>query len=230
MGRCKAVGPLVLASGSPRRRQLLASMGLSFEVVAPQVDETPIPGEHPAQLARRLGLAKALTVAEARPEALVIASDTLVVQDNRVFGKPATASDAFEMLAALRDREHLVYSGLALVGPRRGRRCVQIAATSVQMRCYSDEEIRRYVETGDPQDKAGAYAIQSSGFSPVVRVKGCYANVMGLAMCHLYRALRLWGVRVPIHPLDCCPLAAGEGCQWSRCIIEAPAKEWCACG
>jgi len=205
-------------------------MGLSFEVVAPQVDETPISGEHPVQLARRLGLAKALIVAEAHPEALVIGSDTLVVQDNRVFGKPPTASAAFEMLAALRDREHLVYSGLALVDPGRERRCVQTARTSVQMRCYSDEEIRRYIESGDPQDKAGAYAIQSSGFSPVARVKGCYANVMGLAMCHLYRALRLWGVRVPIHPLDCCPLAVDEGCQWSSSITGAPAEEWCACG
>ncbi|OGO05834.1 MAG: septum formation protein Maf [Chloroflexi bacterium RBG_13_56_8] len=216
-----------MGSGSPRRQELLALMGLSFEIVVPAVDETPFPAEHPALLAQRLSLAKASFVAEAYPESLVIASDTLVVLDNRIFGKPPSVSAAFEMLVQLRNREHLVYSGLALVDPSLQWRCAQVAVTSVLMRDYSDEEIAQYVVTGKPFDKAGAYAIQSDGLEPVAQIEGCYANVMGLPMCHLYRALRARGVPVPVHPLESCPQAVGEGCISSRGITEAPKKDWC---
>ena len=97
----------------------------------------------------------------------------------------------------------------------------------MQMRDYSDDEILGYIATGDPLDKAGAYAIQNERFDPVARVNGCYANVMGLPMCHLYRILRAWAVEVPVHPLDCCSLTVEKGCPWSADITQMPVEAWC---
>jgi MAF protein len=218
---------IVLASASPRRRELLSSMGIAFEVVSSDIDEASVPGESPPGLARRLSLAKALAVARCLSNALVIAADTLVVIDGEMLGKPTDQSMAFEMLSRLRGREHRVYSGLALVDARTGRRCTQVAMTPVMMRDYTEDEIRAYVDTGDPLDKAGAYAIQYPAFDPVAQIDGCYANVMGLPMCHLYRALRHGGLEVPTHPLDCCPQAMERGCPWAEGIIAEPPSAWC---
>jgi len=217
---------IVLASASPRRRQLLALMGLSFQVIASEVDEDSHPGEPARELALRLSSAKAEAIAMIHPEALVIAADTLVVLDDELLGKPSNEASAFEMLSRLCGRQHQVYSGLTLIHADQRRRCEQVAVTSVTMRDYTEDEIRRYVVTGDPMDKAGAYAIQYPEFDPVARVEGCYANVMGLPMCHVYRALSLWGTKPPIHPLDCCPQAVENGCIWSVGIIGATVAEW----
>jgi len=219
--------PVVLASMSPRRRQLLALMGVPFEAMPSEVDETMLPGERPAELAARLSLAKARAVASIHREAVVIAADTLVALGDDVLGKPRDEIDAFEMLARLRGREHSVYSGLSVVDVPGGRRCTQVVESRVHLRDYTDSEIRRYVGTGDPFDKAGGYAIQNAAFAPVGRVDGCYANVMGLPMCHLYRQLRAWGIDMPAHPLDCCPLAVEKGCPWSLGITEMPPEGWC---
>ncbi len=213
--------PLVLASGSPRRREYLALLGARFRVRAPAVPEAPRPGERPADLALRLSLAKAEEVAARHPEDLVLAADTIVVLEGRVLGKPAGPAEALEMLRALRGREHTVYTALALARGRDGLRRRDIAATPVRMAPYTDEEIARYVATGDPLDKAGAYAIQAVGFAPVERFRGCYANVVGLPMCHLYRSLEALGHATPIHPLDACPLAAAQGCPWAYGILHA---------
>ena len=228
MSARKTATPIVLASTSPRRRQLLALMGLSFEAVASEVDETMRLRELPAQLAQRLSSAKAKAVASIRPDAIVIAADTLVTLDGKVLGKPDSDRAAFEMLARLRGREHLVYSGLSVIDAPQGRHCTQAVETSVHMRDYADDDIRSYIATGDPLDKAGAYAIQNALLDPVAWIDGCYANVMGLPMCHLYRLLRAWGVRVPVHPLNCCPLAVERGCRWSSGITEMPVEEWCS--
>lgn len=217
---------IILASASPRRRQLLSLLGVSFRVVTSDADESVQPGESPIVLAQRLSAAKAEAVAKAHSGAVVIAADTMVVLDGEILGKPADECMAFEMLSRLRAREHLVYSGLALLDAMRGRRLIQVARTPVQMRDYTDAEIRSYVASGDPLDKAGAYAIQYQAFNPVALINGCYANVMGLPICHLYRGLRAWGFRALLHPLRCCPHAVRHGCAWSAGITEAPVETW----
>jgi septum formation protein len=220
------IAQLILASASPRRRQLLALMGLCFEVVSSDTDETVQIGEPPIALARRLSLAKAEAIASLYPDALIIAADTMVVLDQEILGKPADQADALAMLARLRGRQHLVYTGLTLLDAARSARYTQVARTPVLMRAYDDKEVQRYVASGDPLDKAGAYAIQYADFRPVERINGCYANVMGLPMCHCYRVLSAWGIRVPIHPLQCCPLAVREGCPYSADITQASPQSW----
>lgn len=189
--------PIVLASGSPRRQELLARLGLSFEVCVADVDESRLPEEAPADMARRLSLAKAHAVAPSRPGALIIAADTLVVVDQDVLGKPADEREAYAMLARLRKRTHHVLTGLALVDPARQRESVEVVVTRVTMRDYTDDEIHRYIETGDPMDKAGAYAIQAAGMNPVVCIEGSYTNVVGLPLCKVCHRLRAWGIPVP---------------------------------
>ncbi|MFP3896722.1 MAG: Maf family protein [Anaerolineales bacterium] len=203
---------LVLASGSPRRRRLLSLLGLSFQTTVPDVDEEPGPEETPEALARRLSLLKAETAAQERARGVIIAADTLVVCDGDVLGKPADASEAREMLLRLRDRRHTVLSGVALCDAGRRRQAVRVVETRVYMRHYTEVEMERYVASGDPMDKAGSYAIQDPAFSPVARIKGCYTNVVGLPLCHLYRMLSSWGVHVPIRPPTRCPRATEEGC------------------
>lgn len=200
-------------------------MGLRFGVVVPTVDERPEPHEAPERLVARLSLAKARTVA--RAGRLVIAADTVVVLDGQVLGKPADAAEAGEMLTRLQGRRHQVYSGLAAVA-NGNRACVQVASTPVQMAPLQPEQVLAYVATGDPLDKAGAYAIQHPLLTNVVTVAGCYANVVGLPMCHLYRLLDAWGYPVPTHPLHCCPLAVQSGCPWSSAITSCPPERWCA--
>lgn len=212
---------IVLASASPRRRQLLGALGLTFEIIPAEVDESPLPLEAPHTLACRLALEKALKVAPHFPGALIIAADTLVVLEGQILGKPASPEEAAVMLKCLRGRRHLVDSGLALLWPSQNRRGAWLAETPVWMRSYSDEEIRRYVATGDPLDKAGAYAVQHEGFAPVERLEGCYANVVGLPLCHLYRILAAWGLTPPRPPLEVCPWAVEHrGCEWAEAILQ----------
>lgn len=212
---------LVLASASPRRRELLAALGLAFAIYTPAANETPGVGESPAALAKRLSLQKARVAADVFPDALIIAADTLVVIDGQILGKPSSPEMAFQMLSQLRGRRHSVFSGLTLLDASDGRYILQVAHSAVIMRVYSDREIRRYIASGDPLDKAGAYAIQHADFAPIAQLDGCYANVMGLPLCYLYQALSLWHVRVPIHPLVGCPLARVQYCPWARDILIA---------
>jgi septum formation protein len=211
---------IVLASASPRRRQLLAAMGLRFETTNSRVNESVRPGESPQDLGIRLSLAKAEVAASRHPRSLIVAADTLIVLENQVLGKPVDEVMAARMLEQLRNREHSVYSGLTLIDTAHSRRFSQLAVTLVYMRDYTDLEIRRYIASGDPADKAGAYAIQHTGFAPVARIEGCYANVIGLPMCHLYRALHSWQIPVPVHPLECCPLARESGCACAADILQ----------
>jgi nucleoside triphosphate pyrophosphatase len=188
---------LILASGSPRRRQLLSLLGLPFVIKAVGMDETAMPGEPPTELVLRVGQAKALATSSVRPDELVVAADTIVALDGEALGKPADAEEARQMLWRLRGRAHIVYSGVAVWQPARRRMVTELSESVVWMRDYSQAEIDAYVETGDPLDKAGAYAIQHPEFDPVSRVEGCWLNVMGLPLCHLQRALARFGVRVP---------------------------------
>ncbi len=187
---------LILASTSPRRRELITLVGLEFKFISADIDEAPRAGEPPAELVWRLSRAKAaLGVQHAeRPDAMIVAADTLVSLDGAILGKPKDSADAARMLQRLRARAHIVYSGVTVA--QGARQITQVATTPVWMRDYSDAEIAAYVATGDPLDKAAAYAIQHDAFHPVARIDGCHANVMGLPLCHLYRALKAFGVAV----------------------------------
>jgi septum formation protein len=175
---------LVLASSSPRRREFLRALGIGFEVRTASVDETQLPGEAPEDLAARLSRLKAHAVAAREPECWVVGADTVVAFEGEVLGKPADASDAARILRLLRGRRHRVCSGVTVLSPE-GRTNTRVVCSDVWMRQYSDAEIESYIATGDPMDKAGAYAIQHPVFAPVERIDGCYANVMGLPICHL---------------------------------------------
>ena len=177
---------LILASNSPRRRQLLALGGWTFNVLVADVDESQLPGEAPGTYVKRLAEMKARKSAEKAHNArVVIAADTAVVDGEEILGKPQDEKDAIRMLKRLRGHTHQVYTGLALLRVSDGYTVSDVSVTDVPMRDYSNEEIDAYVQTGDPLDKAGAYAIQHPGFSPVESMEGCYASVMGLPLCRL---------------------------------------------
>lgn len=183
---------LVLASGSPRRRAVLAALGLTFDVRPPEIDETVRDGESGADAARRLAEEKAAAVA-AEDEELVLAADTIVVLDDHLLGKPAGREEAVEMLARLSGRDHVVITGLAL----RARNEIVSAATptAVTFRPLDEEEIAAYVRTGEPLDKAGAYGIQGYGSALIERIEGDFFNVMGLPVPTFLDLLRALGFR-----------------------------------
>ncbi|MGE0228571.1 MAG: nucleoside triphosphate pyrophosphatase [Dehalococcoidia bacterium] len=178
---------LILASGSARRPELLASLGVLFEVQPAGVDESSTERD-PERLACELALRKASAVAAREPRAVVIGADTLVTLDGRFYGKPVDAAQATETLRALRGRTHQVVSGVAVVGPQGTE--VTAVVTRVTMRPYSDDDIDRYVATGSPLDKSGAYAIQDAVFAPVVSYEGCMCSVIGLPLFTTRRLLR----------------------------------------
>ncbi|HEX7621757.1 MAG TPA: Maf family protein [Anaerolineales bacterium] len=182
---------LVLASNSPRRRDLLALGGWTFRTRPAEVDESQLPGEGAGPYVTRLAQSKARTcAATTRAEFIILAADTTVVDGKDILGKPGNTTEAVEMLRKLRDRTHQVYTGIAVMRMSDGNLGTDLCVTEVPMRAYSDEEIDKYVASGDPLDKAGAYGIQNPKFHPVERMSGCYASVMGLPLCHLTRALR----------------------------------------
>jgi septum formation protein len=186
---------LVLASNSPRRRELLALGGWKFESRSPEVDESQHPGEKAGDYVLRLAESKARACsAAAQQGTIIIGADTTVVDGNNLLGKPADAGEAVEMLRMLRGHTHQVYSGLCVISVPDGNTGRDLCVTQVPMRLYDDQQIEAYVAGGDPLDKAGAYAIQHPGFHPVENFFGCYASVMGLPLCHLTRSLRPFGV------------------------------------
>ncbi|MFN8584869.1 MAG: Maf family protein [Dehalococcoidia bacterium] len=178
---------LILASGSARRPELLASLGLQFEIIPAGVDESSEERD-PERLARELALRKANAVATLEPDAVVIGADTLVTLDGRFFGKPADAAEATDTLRALRGHTHRVVSGVAVVSA--ADHAVEAVVTHVTMRPYADKEIERYVATGSPLDKSGAYAIQDPVFAPVSGFEGCMCSVIGLPLFTARRLLR----------------------------------------
>jgi MAF protein len=203
---------LILASGSPRRRQLLSLLGIPFVIKAAGVDERQLDGEPPTELVLRVSQAKALAVRDVRPDELVVAADTVVVLDGDVLGKPADPEDANRMLRRLRGRPHAVYSGVSLWHPASKRMVLELGDSLVWMRDYTDPEIAAYVDSGDPLDKAGAYAIQHPEFAPATRVEGCWLSVMGFPLCHLGRALAQFGVVVPSNIPGACQAFNQRNC------------------
>lgn len=190
-------GHLVLASASPRRRELLTGLGLDFEVVGADIDETPMVGEIPAALVQRLSLAKAEAVAPQHPAAWVLAADTVVTVDGLVLGKPRDPEEAVEMLMRLSDRWHEVWTGYCLLR-QEGAHCDAGAVrTEVRFMALSPALCRAYVATGEPLDKAGAYGIQGMGGLLVAQVRGSYTNVVGLPMVEVIGAMLRLGAVAP---------------------------------
>ena len=198
---------VVLASGSPRRRELLASLGVHFEVRAADVDED---SDEPdaLRLAQSLALRKARAVGASAPGDAVLGADTIVVLEGRVFGKPADAAAARATLEALRNRTHEVVTGVAVVvaGASDGApsEAVDCAVTRVTMRPYTDAELEAYVASGDPFDKSGAYAAQHPTFRPAASVEGCLCSVVGLPLWTARRLLREAGVEAGAPALGRC--------------------------
>ena len=190
---------VILASQSPRRRELLALVGIAHEVRPADVDESPLPGEAPVPHAERLARAKADTLARRHPDALVVAADTVVVIDGDILGKPRDAAHAREMLARLAGREHTVVTAVAV---SRGERVASaVERVLVRFRPLSDAEIAAYVGTGEPMDKAGAYGIQGYGATIVERIDGDFFAVMGLPLATVVRLARELGAAYAFAPL-----------------------------
>ena len=210
---------LVLASSSPRRRELIAALDLPVEVRSSGLDEgPPYDGERPDEHVVRLSREKAREVARSTGDAAVLAADTSVVVDGAVLGKPADEQEATRMLKLLRGRDHEVITGVTILHGESGRAVSSSRSTRVTLRGYSDREIEEYVLSGEPMDKAGAYAVQDPDFRPASRLEGCYLNAMGLPLCDVLTILHTLGIparvrtdwRLPEQCVDC-PIAAQAG-------------------
>jgi septum formation protein len=216
----------ILASSSPRRRELLGSLGIPFAVIKPDIDETQRPNESPLAYVARLSQEKAAAVVEnvAQGERIILAADTVVIlgadtlgvdEHGEILGKPVDADDARNMLRRLRGRTHQVCTAMTLqvagtrhvVSLQQSSSITRVTSTDVTMRDYSDAEIDAYIETGDPFDKAGSYAIQHPVFRPVAKIYGCYTNVVGLPLCTLKNKLVEigWPGITPVTGCDCDP-------------------------
>ena len=185
--------PLVLASESPRREQILRMLGFDFSIAPSGVDETAPPGLSPDQVPEALARAKALHVSRENMDALILGADTLVVLDDRILGKPSGPEEALEMLRFLSGRTHKVYTGVALA---LGGKAISsgVACSEVTFARRSDDDLQTYVRAGEPMDKAGAYAIQGRGAFLVEGIRGCFFNVMGLPVQLTLRLLELYRI------------------------------------
>jgi MAF protein len=210
---------VILASGSPRRQELFSLLDCTFKVVPAEVDESPMPGEKPLDYVLRLAVEKAQWVhSNQLGSAIILAADTTVVDQGEIMGKPVDEDEAQKMLHRLRGRTHQVFSGIGLI--YNGDLITDVCKTDVPMRNYSDEEIRAYIASGDPIDKAGAYAIQHSGFQPVEHLYGCFANVMGLPLCHLTRSLHRLDLPLTIDVPKACQKHTGYNCPIYDTILS----------
>lgn len=180
-----------LVSNSPRRREMLSWPHWDVNLVSSRADETRLAGEPARDYVERMAAFKSdIALDRADAEDFVIAADTIVVLEGKILGKPRDAHHAFEMLSALRGRTHAVMTAFAVRHTVENQRSVGLCSSPVRMRDYSDAEIQTYIDSGDPLDKAGAYAIQNPSFDPAIGFKGCFASVMGLPLCHMERTLR----------------------------------------
>jgi len=195
--------PLVLASESPRRRELLALLGVDFIVDPSGADETPPVGAMAEEVARFLALVKAREVAARHPGAYILGADTLVAVDDLILGKPVDAADAARMLRLLRGRAHRVPTGVALIAPD-GTETVLVETATVTMHPYTEIAIGAYLSTGEPFDKAGSYAVQGVGGALVASVEGCYTTVVGFPLCRVAALLRDAGFVLSANPASGC--------------------------
>ncbi|MGE5473389.1 MAG: Maf family protein [Ignavibacteriales bacterium] len=187
---------IILASSSPRRKELLEGLGLKFKVISSDVDETANE-ENANLLAEKLAETKAREIARnLDPGYLVVGADTIVCLETEILGKPRDEKEAFEMLKKLSGNTHKVITGIALIESGSGRKMVSHEETIVKFRNLEDKEIRAYIKTGEPMDKAGAYGIQKVGSVLVQRIEGCYFNVVGLPLARLTGMLKEFGINI----------------------------------
>ena len=191
---------LVLASASPRRKELLEQIGLEFDVIPSKAKEEVLANETPEDHVIRLSIDKATEVANRNNVSgrWFIGSDTIVLSNNQILGKPRDHSHAAEMLKQLSGQEHQVLSGYAIIDRQTGKQCAEAVTTKVWFRNLTDSEIANYINTEEPADKAGAYAIQGMGVCFVAKIEGSYTNVVGMPLCKLTLALKELGVPLSI--------------------------------
>ena len=185
---------IILASASPRRRELLKSLGIPFKVVPSNVEEIALDGEAPVRAAKRLAQAKALAVAQRLPKAVVLAADTIVLLGKEVMGKPKNLSEARRMLKKLSGRTHRVITGFCLLNTEDNRVIKRAVTTKVKMKRITPAELKGYLKSGEPLDKAGAYAVQGIGAFLIESVQGSYSNVVGLPLAEVSEAFRELGI------------------------------------
>lgn len=200
---------------------MLALGGVPFEIVAANINEDSLPDEEPKAYVARLAREKAQAAAKklAGREAIVVAADSTVVLDGRILGKPADATEARAILRSLRGQSHVAYTAISVLRTGDGVHVNDLAETPVPMRNYTDEEIDTYIATGDPLDKAGAYAIQHPGFRPAASMTGCRANVVGLPLCHLMRTLAKWDLTFEADVPSACQAHLNYDCPVSGDIL-----------
>jgi septum formation protein len=215
---------LILASNSPRRKQLLTLTGWNFEIHPADVDETLQVEEEPGDYVLRLAESKAREIAgKTSGSRIILAADTTVVDKDAILGKPSDSEEAASMLRGLRGHTHQVYTGLALCHSQADDLVTDLCVTDVPMRNFSDEEMQNYIESGDPLDKAGAYAIQHADFQPVDNLRGCFASVMGLPLCHLERSLVKLGSVPHVNIAAECQSALDYDCPiWQSVLNNEP--------
>lgn len=180
---------LVLASGSPRRRQMFRELGIECTLHAPDIDETILPGERPAAVVSRLSREKALAAQREQPDSWILAADTIVVFEGEILGKPRDEKEAYRFLTKIQGSVHEVYGGFHLLSPTLEESVTQVSISEVTLRPLSHDLIERYIQTGEPMDKAGAYAVQGIGSSFIERVSGSYTNVVGLDLTKCLESL-----------------------------------------
>lgn len=186
----KSDSTIYLASKSPRRRKLLKQLGIKFKSFTVDLNEEILDGEHPVQTVKRLALHKSELALNNVRSGIVITADTIVVLNKKIMGKPVDRTDAFRILSNLSGRTHTVYTGFVIADKITGKRIIGYEKTSVTFKKLSSKEIRDYIKTGSPMDKAGAYGIQDDfGAVFVKRIDGCYYNVVGLPLAKLYKSL-----------------------------------------
>lgn len=194
--------------------------GWNFHVLAVNTDETPLPGEDPVKYVTRLAETKAQAAYSKASHAFILAADTTVADGALILGKPADAIDAAAVLKRLRGKEHAGFTALAMLETETGRLVKELCSSHIQMRNYSDQEIADYVTSGDPLDKAGAYAIQNPKFRPVEHFSGCFANVMGLPLCHLMRISAHLRIPIPAELPYTCQHNLRYDCPVSKKILN----------
>ena len=200
---------------------MLALGGWTFDVCPTETDESGRPGETPGTYVLRLAEGKARAcAAAARADQIILAADTVVVDGKDILGKPKDKVDAATILRRLRGHNHQVYTGIAVLRMSNGVLATDLCVTDVPMRNYSEDEVEAYVATGDPLDKAGAYAIQHHGFNPVEGLGGCYASVMGLPLCHLTRSLRRFDIAPQTNISAECQSALKYTCPISSAVLR----------
>jgi len=190
---------IVLSSGSPRRKELLSLLGVPFKVLVPNIPETQQAGESPRSFCMRISREKAFAVGRLHPDAIVIGADTIVVIHGKILGKPRDPQEATDYLHLLQDNAHDVLTGYTIA--LKDHFLSKVVKTKVFFRAMTTKEISWYVSTGEPMDKAGAYAVQGIASLFIKEIHGCYTNVIGLPLSHLYKDLLKFGICLPHEPL-----------------------------